>query len=190
MRVLIAEDDPVIALGLERKLAQLGHEVVARVTDGVAAVSAAARTRPDAILMDLLMPGMDGLEAARRVNAEHPVAIVAVTAHDDPSLVERAIAAGVAAYLVKPVDARQVDAALSLAVSRQAEFAALRAQVDELADALATRKLVERAKGILMERAGLTEAQAFSRIQRRARDRNETLAVVAEQILAAAKLLE
>jgi response regulator NasT len=190
MRVLIAEDDPVIALGLERKLAELGHEVVGRVGDGAAAVRAAASTRPDAILMDLVMPGMDGLEAARRVSAERSVAIVAITAHDDPHLVERAIAAGVAAYLVKPVDARQVDAALSLAVTRQAEFAALRAQVDELADALATRKLVERAKGVLMERAGLSEPQAFARIQRRARDRNETLAAVARQILDAAKLLE
>jgi two-component system, response regulator PdtaR len=193
MRVLIAEDDPIIALGLERKLAELGHEVVARVADGAAAVEAAGRTRPDAIVMDVMMPGMDGLEAARRVGATltpPTPAIVALTAHDDPRLVERAIDAGVAAYLVKPVDGRQVDAALTLAVTRHAEFVQLRAEVDRLSDALATRKLVERAKGLLMDRAGLTEAEAFTRIQRRARDRNVTLGTVAAEIIEAAQLLE
>lgn len=190
MRVLIAEDDPVIALGLEAKLAAAGHEVIGRVGDGAAAVAIAERARPDAIVMDLVMPGMDGLEAARQITGSQGVAIVAITAHDDPGLVARAIDAGVAAYLVKPVDARQVDSALRLAVARYAEFQALRAEVDRLVDALEARKLVERAKGILMDRAGLTESEAFIRIQRRARSHNRTMSRVAQEIIDAAKLLE
>ncbi|MGH8884240.1 MAG: ANTAR domain-containing response regulator [Egibacteraceae bacterium] len=190
MRVLIAEDDPVIALGLEAKLVALGHQVVGRVGDGEAAVAVAERAQPDAVVMDLVMPGMDGLEAARRITDSRGVAIVAITAYDDPDLVARAIDAGVAAYLVKPVDAGQVDSALRFAVARYTEFQALRAEVDRLADALEVRKLVERAKGILMDRAGLTESEAFIRIQRRARSRNQTMAQVAHEIIDAAKLLE
>lgn len=190
MRVLVAEDDPVIALGLESKLSALGHEVIERVSDGEAAVAAALRARPDAILMDLVMPGVDGLEAARRVSAHIPATIVAITAYDEPDLVDRAIDAGVAGYLVKPVSAGQIESALQLAVTRHAEFAALRAQVDELAEALETRKLVERAKGILMDRRGLSESDAFARIQRRARDQNRTMAAVAREIIRAAEVLD
>ncbi len=190
MRVLIAEDDPVIALGLESKLTAMGHEVVGRVGDGHAAVAVAEKALPDAVVMDLVMPGMDGLEAARRIARSRGVAIVAITAHDDPKLVARAIDVGVAAYLVKPVDARQVDSALRLAVARYTEFEALRAEVDRLSDALEARKLVERAKGILMDRAGLSESEAFTRIQSRARAHNQTMRHVATQIIDAAKLLD
>jgi response regulator NasT len=189
MRVLIAEDDPVIALGLEAKLTALGHDVVGRVGDGEAAVTAAEAAEPDAIVMDLVMPGIDGLEAARRITDARGVAIVAITAHDDPKLVARAIDAGVAAYLVKPVDARQIDSALRLAVARYTEFQALRAEVDRLSDALEARKLVERAKGILMDRVGLSESEAFARIQRHARDRNQPMRDVARQIIDTAKLM-
>jgi AmiR/NasT family two-component response regulator len=189
VRVLIAEDDPVIALALERRLAGAGHEVVARVGDGAAAVAALERHTPDAVIMDVVMPGMDGLEAARRITAARPVPIVAITAHDDPGLLERAIASGVAAYLVKPVDARQVETALALAVTRTAEFQELREQVAELRDALEARKVIERAKGVLMDRVGLTEQQAFARIQKRARDTNTSMLAVARQVIEAAQLL-
>jgi response regulator NasT len=190
MRVLIAEDDPVIALGLETKLAALGHEVVARVADGHSAVEAAARTEPDAVVMDVIMPGIDGLEAACAITQARPVPIVAITAHDQPEFVERAARCGVTAYLVKPVDGHQVERALRLAVSRHAEFETMRAEVGRLQDALETRRLVERAKGILMDRAGLSEEDAFLRIQRKARDANRTMADVARQIIEAAELLQ
>ena len=163
MRVLIAEDDPIIALGLETKLAALGHDVV--------------------------MPGLDGLEAACAITRERPVPIVAITAHDQPEYLDRAIRCGVAAYLVKPVDARQVERALRLAVSRHGEFEAMRTEVGRLQDALETRRLVERAKGILMDRFGLAESDAFLRIQRRSRDTNRTMADVARQLIDAAELL-
>ena len=189
--MLIAEDDPIIAMGLERRLVDLGHEVIARVSNGQDAVDETARLRPEAVVMDVVMPRMDGLEAARRIRGtDGRTAIVAMTAYDDPELVDRAIEAGVAAYLVKPIDARQVESALQLAVSRQAEFEALRAQVDQLSDALEARKVVERAKGILMRRSGLSEAEAFKRIQRRARDRNVTMRAVAEQLIEASSMLD
>ncbi len=188
MRVLIAEDDPVIGFGLESKLRSLGHDVVARVSDGGAAVEATRRLRPDAIVMDVVMPGLDGLAAAREITRYVRLPILAITAHDRPELVDEAISAGIAAYLVKPVDARQIDRALRLAASRHAEFEAMRAEVDRLADALESRKVVERAKGILMDR-GLSEQEAFLRIQRRARDTNCTMDRVARQIIAAADLL-
>ena len=189
MRVLIAEDDPVIALGLETKLAALGHDVVARVADGQRAVEEAARTEPDAVVMDVVMPGLDGLEAASTITRARPVPIVAITAHDQPEFLERAIRAGVAAYLVKPVDGRQVDRALRLAVSRHAEFEAMRTEVDRLQEALETRRLVERAKGVLMDRLGLSEEAAFLRIQHRARDANRKMADVARQVIEAADVL-
>ncbi len=190
MRVLIAEDDPIIALGLETKLAALGHEVVARVADGHSAVREAARTCPDAVVMDVVMPGIDGLEAACAITRSRPVPIVAITAHDQSEFVERAIRCGVAAYLVKPVDGRQVERALRLAVSRYAEFETMRTEVGRLQEALETRRLVERAKGILMHRAGLPEEEAFLKIQRRARDSNRTMADVARQIIDAADILQ
>ena len=190
MRVLIAEDDPIIALGLETKLAALGHEVVARVADGHSAVREAARTCPDAVVMDVVMPGIDGLEAACAITRSRPVPIVAITAHDQSEFVERAIRCGVAAYLVKPVDGRQVERALRLAVSRYAEFETMRTEVGRLQEALETRRLVERAKGILMDRAGLPEEEAFLKIQRRARDSNRTMADVARQIIDAADILQ
>ncbi|MGH9068732.1 MAG: ANTAR domain-containing response regulator [Acidimicrobiales bacterium] len=189
MRVLIAEDDPVIALGLETTVAGLGHEIAGRVDDGLVAVAEARRTRPDAVILDLMLPGLSGLEAARRMTAERSVPIVVVTAHDDPELVEQAAACGVGAYLVKPVTPSQVGSALRLAVSRHGQFEAMRAEVDRLTDALETRKLVERAKGVLMDHRRLSEADAFARIQRRARDNNRRMADVAQEIIAADQLL-
>jgi AmiR/NasT family two-component response regulator len=187
--VLIAEDDPVIAMGLEHSLLEMGHEVVGRAEDGAKAVAEALRLLPDAVVMDLMMPGMDGIAACREISQRRRMPVVALTAFDDPGLVEGAIEAGVAAYLVKPVTARQVDSALRLAVSRHAEFEAMRQEVGRLAEALETRKLVERAKGILMKRGGLSEAEAFLRIQRRARESGRKMAEVAKEVIAAEELM-
>lgn len=189
MRLLIAEDDPVIGLTLEQTLAGLGHEVLSRVGDGRRAVEEAERTSPDAIVMDLMMPGMDGIAACRAIALRRRVPVVAITAYDNPALVQASIDAGVAAYLVKPVTARQVDSAIRLAVSRHEEFEAMREEVGRLSDALQTRKLVERAKGVLMARSGYSEHEAFARIQRRARDSNRRMAEVAREIIEADRLL-
>lgn len=191
MRVLIAEDDPVIALGLAERLRSLGHEIVGPVADGVEAVEAAKESNPDLYLFDIDMPRLDGLAAAATLAAEgfrRPV--VVVTGVEDPGLVDRSIACGVGAYLMKPVDERELDAAIRLAAARHAEFSALEAQVTQAEQALEDRKLIERAKGLLMSALGIPEPDAFRRIQLTARERNLRLVDVARQIVDQRALLE
>jgi AmiR/NasT family two-component response regulator len=191
MRVLVAEDDPVIALGLAERLRTLGHEPVGPVNDGEQALAMAKKSLPDLYLFDIEMPNLDGLAAAVRLANEglrRPV--VVITGVDDPTLVERSIASGVSAYLTKPVDARELEAAITLAQLRQAEFEALEAEVDRAQQALEDRKLVERAKGLLMSALQLSEQDAFRRLQKTARERNLRLADVALRIVDQQSMLE
>ncbi len=191
MRVLIAEDDPLIALGLCERLRLLGHEPIGPASDGEQAIEMARASLPDLYLFDIEMPNLDGLEAATRLAGDglrRPV--VVVTGVDDPSLIERSIASGVGAYLTKPVDSRELGAAIELAAARHAEFQALEAEVDRAQQALEDRKLVERAKGLLMSALNLTEPDAFRRLQLTARERNLRLADVAGRIVEQQSLLE
>jgi response regulator NasT len=191
MRVLIAEDDPLIALGLTERLRSLGHEPIGPACDGAQAIEMATASLPDLYLFDIEMPHVDGLEAARQLAVDgfrRPV--VVVTGVDDPSLIERSIASGVSAYLTKPVDSRELDAAIQLAAARHAEFQALEAEVDQAQQALEDRKLVERAKGLLMSALNLSEQDAFRRLQLTARERNLRLADVAGRIVEQQSLLE
>ncbi len=191
MRILIAEDDPVVALGLTERLRTLGHDPVGPVGDGEQAVAEARASRPDLYLFDIEMPGLDGLGAAVKLAGEglrRPVVIV--TGVDDPDLVERSIASGVSAYLTKPIDTRELEAAIKLAAARHAEFEALEAEVREAQQALEDRKLIERAKGLLMSALKLSEQDAFRRLQTTARERNLRLADVARRIVEQKHLLE
>jgi AmiR/NasT family two-component response regulator len=191
MRVLIAEDDPVIALALAERVRSLGHEPLGPVGDGEAAVAAAKEHLPDLYLFDVDMPALDGLSAATQLAGEglrRPV--VVVTGIDDPTLVERSIGSGVGAYLTKPVDTRELEAALELAAARHAELEALEAEVGRARQALEDRKLVERAKGLLMTALQLSEQDAFRRLQQTARERNLRLAEVAGRIVDQRSLLE
>lgn len=191
MRVLVADDNPLIALGLAERLRSLGHEPIGPAANGEEAIELARQSRPDLYLFDIEMPNVDGLEAAERLSADglrRPV--VVVTGVDDPSLIERSIASGVSAYLTKPVDARELEAALELAAARHAEFEALEAEVDRAQQALEDRKLVERAKGLLMSALSLSEQDAFRRLQLTARERNLRLADVAARIVEQQSLLE
>jgi two-component system, response regulator PdtaR len=191
VRVLVAEDDPLIALGLCERLRALGHEPIGPAGDGDEAVGLARQSRPELYLFDIEMPNVDGLEAAKQLAAgglRRPV--VVVTGVDDPGLIERSIASGVSAYLTKPVDSRELDAALQLAAARHEEFRALEAQVDRAQQALEDRKLVERAKGLLMSALHLSEQDAFRRLQLTARERNLRLADVAARIVEQQSLLE
>jgi len=184
MRILVAEDDPVIALGLVKRLRSLGHEPLGPAANGVEAVAQATNDPPDLYLFDIDMPLLDGLAAARALaeaGLRRPV--VVVTGVQDPGLIERSIETGVSAYLTKPIDERQLGAAIQLAAARHDEFLRLEAEVTRAHQALEDRKLVERAKGILMDGLGLTEAEAFRRIQRLARDRNKRLADVAALLI-------
>jgi len=191
MRVLVADDDPLIALGLCERLRNLGHEPIGPATDGEQAVELARQELPDLYLFDIEMPNLDGLQAAERLAGEglrRPV--VVVTGVEDPGLIERSISTGVSAYLTKPVDTRELQAALGLAAARHAEFQELEAEVDRAQQALEDRKLVERAKGLLMSALNLSEQDAFRRLQLTARERNLRLAEVAARIVDQETLLE
>jgi two-component system, response regulator PdtaR len=191
VKVLIAEDDPVIALGLVERVRSLGHEAVGPAADGAEAVESARANTPDLYLFDIEMPNLDGLEAAQQLAAEglrRPV--VVVTGIEDESLVERSIASGVGAYLTKPIDTRELQAALALSAARHQEFEQLEAEVDRAQQALDDRKLVERAKGLLMSALDLSEQDAFRRLQITARERNLRLAEVAARIVEQQSLLE
>jgi AmiR/NasT family two-component response regulator len=191
MKVLIAEDDPVVALGLTERVRSLGHDAIGPVADGEQAVAEAKVSLPDLYLFDIEMPALDGLAAAAQLAGEgfrRPVVIV--TGVDDPSLVERSIASGVSAYLTKPIDTRELEAAIKLAAARHAEFEALEAEVSKAQQALEDRKLVERAKGLLMSALKLSEQDAFRRLQTTARERNLRLADVARRIVEQQSLLE
>ena len=191
MRILIAEDDPVIALALTERARSLGHEPLGPVGDGAQAVAEATATRPDLYLFDIEMPELDGLEAAAELTARglgRPV--VVITGIDDRGLIERSVSTGAGAYLTKPVDTRELEAAISLAAARHAELEELQAEVVDTKQALEERKVIERAKGLLMKALALPEPDAFRRLQLAARERNLRLVDVARAIVEQQDILE
>ncbi|MBJ7334808.1 MAG: response regulator [Thermoleophilia bacterium] len=184
VRILIAEDETIIRLDLRTLLEKAGHEVVAEARDGEEAVALAAEHDPDLIVMDVRMPHLDGIEAARQISNRRPVPIVMLTAYAEEDLVTRASEAGAFAYLVKPF--REVDLlpALNTARARFEELSALREEAADLVEALASRKAVERAKGILMRKDGIDEAEAFRRIRAASQKTGRTMRVVADALIA------
>ncbi len=183
--VLIAEDETVIRLDLRGQLEDAGYEVCGEARDGEEAVELARTLQPDVVLLDVKMPGIDGIESARRITAERSVPIVLVTAFDDRELVRRAGEAGVFAYLLKPYRPNELTPAIETAIARHRELAELREEAETLADALAARKSVERAKGLLMEREGLTEGEAFRRLRQASQRSGQPIKVIADAIAAA-----
>ncbi len=185
MRILIADDEALTRMGLRAMLKDMGHTVVGAAADGVAALRMACENQPDLALLDIKMPGMDGLAVAQAIAERCPLPVVMLSAYSERDLVERAAAtATVQAYLVKPVRETDLGPVLDLAASRFAEWTALQAEAAGRQQALEDRKLVGRAKGWLMERQGMSEAQAFLEIQGRARRARLTMRRVAEEILA------
>ena len=183
LRIVIAEDEALIRLDLAEMLEDAGHEVVAQVGDGAAAVEAIREHRPDLAIMDIKMPEMDGLTAAKTVGEEKIAPVVMLTAFSDKDLVERARDAGVMAYVVKPFSIDDLRPAIAIARSRWEEWHALTAEVADLADRLETRKVVDRAKGILMSQLKLSEQDAFRWIQKTAMDRRLGMKEVAEAVI-------
>jgi two-component system, response regulator PdtaR len=184
VRILVAEDETIIRLDLEKTLAAAGFEVCAAAKDGEEAVELARSEQPDLAILDVKMPRLDGIEAARRILAERPIPIVMLTAYGQAALVSRAVEAGVFGYLVKPFREGDLLPAMEAARARHAELEALREEAESLAEALATRKVVERAKGLLMERDGLTEQDAFARLRRASQVSGRPMGVVAEAVVA------
>jgi AmiR/NasT family two-component response regulator len=184
VRILVAEDETIIRLDLVKTLEGAGFEVCAEARNGEEAVALAASERPDLAVLDVKMPALDGIEAARRILAERPIPIVMLTAYDQEELVSRAVEAGVFGYLVKPFRESDLLPAIRAARARHRELAALREEAESLAEALEARKVVERAKGLLMQREGLSEADAFARLRRASQSSNRPLKVVAEAVVA------
>ena len=183
LRILIADDESIRLLSLRAQLAALGHRVVAEASTGEEAVALAISTQPDLAILDIKMPLVDGIEAAERITQARPIPIILLTAYSEAQLVERAAQANIAAYLMKPVSEEDLLPALTLALTRFKQFQALRQEVVDLREALEARKVIEKAKGILMRRLDLTEDEAFRRLQRQSQEGNRKLAQVAEAIV-------
>jgi AmiR/NasT family two-component response regulator len=189
-RVVIAEDEAIIRLDLKEILEAEGYEVVGETGRGDEAVELVARHGPDLAILDVKMPGLDGIEAARRITADRKVAVLILTAFSQRNLIEDARDAGVSAYLVKPFQRSELVPAIEVALARFVEFRAieeeharLSGEVASLEDKLETRRVVDRAKGVLMDKNGLAEAEAFSFIQRTAMTRRARMADIAQEVL-------
>jgi two-component system, response regulator PdtaR len=182
-RVVVAEDEAIIRLDLKEMLEEEGLEVVGEAGDGDAAVRLARDHAPDLVIMDIKMPGMDGLSAAERIVDEELAAVLILTAFSQDALVRRAAEAGAMGYLVKPFQKSDLLPAIEVAVARGAQLTALKREARDATERLATRKIVDRAKGRLMDRDGMTEADAFRLLQKRAMDERRSLKAVAEEVL-------
>jgi AmiR/NasT family two-component response regulator len=184
VRILIAEDETIIRLDLRDLLERSGFEICAEAKDGEEAVALARSERPDVAILDVKMPRLDGIEAARRILEERPLPIVMLTAYGQDELVARAVEAGVFGYLVKPFREQDLLPAIRTARARHEELSALREEADSLAEALAARKAIERAKGLLMAKEGLSEEDAFARLRKASQVSGRPLKVVADALIA------
>jgi len=184
MRILVAEDETIIRLDLRDMLVRAGFEVCAEARDGEEAVDLARSEQPDLAIMDVKMPRLDGIEAARRMLDERPIPIVMLTAYGQEELVSRAVEAGVFGYLVKPFREQDLLPAIAAARARHDELQELREEAETLGEALAARKVIERAKGLLMEKQQLSEQEAFERLRRASQASQRPLKVVAEAVVA------
>jgi two-component system, response regulator PdtaR len=182
--VVIAEDEALIRLDLKETLDELGYDVVGEAGDGEQAVALARELRPDLVILDVKMPVLDGISAAQRIAAAGIAPVVILTAFSQRDLVERARDAGAMAYLVKPFSSTDLMPAIELAMSRYAEAAALGAEVSNLTDQLATRKVLDRAKGILQATRQLSEPEAFRWIQQSAMDQRVSMRTIADALIA------
>jgi len=184
MRILIAEDETIIRLDLRDLLERAGFEVCAEAKDGEEAVRLARSEQPDLAVMDVKMPKLDGIDAARQILHERPIPIVMLTAYGQEELVSRAIEAGVFGYLVKPFREQDLLPAIQTARARHEELQALRDEAESLSEALAARKVIERAKGLLMTKENLSEQDAFARLRRASQASGRPLRVIAEAVVA------
>jgi len=184
-RIIIADDESLIRLDLREMLTHLGYDVIGEASEGRSAMELARRLRPDLLIMDIKMPGLDGIAAAEELTRERIAPVVLVTAYSDQGLVERARDAGVVGYVVKPFREAELMPVIELSRARFNEFRTLEREVGDLRDALETRKVIERAKGVLMEVHGLREAEAFHRIRKTSMDARKSMKEVAEAILLA-----
>ena len=187
-RVIIADDESLIRMDLREMLTNLGYLVVGEAGDGLSAVNMARELRPDIVIMDIKMPDMDGIEAAGILTQERIAPVLLLSAYSQTELVQRARQAGVAGYLVKPFREPDLTPSIEIALSRFSEF--IEKELGDLQDALETRKLVDRAKGILMDTQGLSESEAFRKVQKMSMNNRKSMRSVAEAIILAHSVSE
>jgi len=190
LRIAVADDEPDMRDYFQKCLTRLGHQVVAVAADGNELLQKCLTTAPDLVITDIKMPGLDGIDAARRLQHERPIPVILVSAHHDPGMIERAGADHILGYLVKPIKQADLGPAIALAMRRFEQFEALRAEAADLRQALEDRKVIERAKGTLMKRAGLDEAEAFRRLQKLASEKSRKLVEIAQMILLTEEALQ
>lgn len=182
-RAVVAEDEALIRMDVVETLREAGFDVVGEAGDGETAVALAIELRPDVVVMDVKMPVMDGITAAEKIGKEHAAAVVLLTAFSQSELVERARDAGAMAYVIKPFTPADLLPAVEIAISRYAQISALESEVADLAERFETRKRVDRAKGLLMTKMGLTEPESFRWIQKTSMDRRLTMREVADAVI-------
>ncbi len=185
LRVVIADDEPIIRLDLRRTLENMGHVVIGEAGDGAQAVELSRELKPDIAILDIKMPNMDGIDAAKVISTEGIAPVLLLTAYSQKDLVDRARDAGVFAYLVKPFKEADLMPAIEIAIARYEEFVEIEKEVSELEGKLDTRKAVDRAKGILMDQYGLKEQDAFRRIQVQSMNTRKSMKEIAEAIIIA-----
>jgi two-component system, response regulator PdtaR len=185
IRLVIADDESIIRMNLKETLVGLGYLVVGEAGDGVSVINLARELRPDLVLMDIKMPKLDGIQAAKVLTEEKIAPVVLLTAYSDRDLVERAKEAGVVSYIVKPFRDAELMPAIEIAMARYAEFLQMDKDIGDLKETLDTRKLVERAKGLLMDTQGLKEAEAFRKIQQLSMNTRKSMKEIAQAILLA-----
>jgi len=189
LKAVIAEDEQLTRTIIRARLEKLGHTVVAEAGDGAQAIEAARVHKPDVIIMDIKMPVMDGIEAARSILSESPCAILFLSSFNEQELVEQATDTGALAYLMKPFRKEDLAPALEMAVRRFRQIRSQQKEIDDLKETLETRKIIERAKGILMDRHHMSEEEAFKRIHFQARNQNKKMREIAQSIITAAELI-
>jgi response regulator NasT len=185
LRIAVADDEPDMRDYFRKILPRLGHQVVSVAATGRELIEYCRETRPDLVITDIKMPDMDGIDAAVALYQQRPVPIILVSAYSEPELIARAEADHILGYLVKPIKQSDLEPTISLAVRRFEQFEALRKEAADLRQALEDRKLIERAKGLLMRKVGLDEQEAFRRLQKLAMDSNRKMVEVAQMVLTA-----
>ena len=188
LRILVVDDEAILRLDLSEMLAERGHDVVGEADNGADAVRLARELHPDLGLMDVKMPGMSGLEAAKLIGGEQLAPVLLLTAYSQRDVVEQAADSGVMAYLVKPIREEELTPALEVAMTRWESYRSLARELDKAKDDLETRKLLDRAKGVLMDQHGFSERDAFEAMQKLSMDRRLSLKAVAQAVLAAAEI--
>jgi response regulator NasT len=189
-RIVVADDEPDMRDYYREVLPRLGHTVVAAAENGRELVEHCRSYLPDLVITDIKMPEMDGIDAANRIYQERPVPVILVSAHQEPALIERAEMDHVMAYFVKPIKLADLAPTIAIAVRRFEQFQSLRQEATDLRNALADRKVIEKAKGILMKKTGLDEADAFRRLQKLASEKNRKLVEIATMILTAEEAMQ